>query len=357
VSDKTEEPTPKRLRKAREEGDSGASSFASQAVAFVVAVALLPPAARALTSRASELLHAAVAHAADREPRAIVDAGAAAGELLALSLPLLAAVAVAAAAAAAVQTGGLFATKKLQPKLEHLDVFQGLAGLVSRARLFAVARALVAGAIVAWLVYKGLRTHAADLARLSGRLEHVGLVAAEVARSIAWNAALVGLALGGIDAVVTRQQWMRKLRMSNEEVKREYKESEGDPQVKQARERAHHEMLAAATVANVRTAAVVIVNPTHIACALRYDQGEGDEAPVVVASGEGDLAEQIIRAARDYGVPVVRDVPLARALRELEIGDAIPEALYEAVAEILREAWEGEERESADTDDDAPKSS
>jgi type III secretion protein U len=98
-------------------------------------------------------------------------------------------------------------------------------------------------------------------------------------------------------------------------------------------------MLAAATVGNVRHASVVVVNPTHVACALRYEEAEGDAAPVVVASGEGDLAQRIIRAAHDYGVPVVRDVPLARALIELEVGDAIPEALYEAVAEILREAW------------------
>ena len=128
--------------------------------------------------------------------------------------------------------------------------------------------------------------------------------------------------------------------MTKDEVKREHKESEGDPQIKAARERAHQEMLAAATIANVKSASVVVVNPTHIACALRYDEKEGDEAPVVVASGEGDLAERIVRAAQDYGVPVLRDVPLARALVELEVGAAIPEALYEAVAEILRAAWE-----------------
>jgi type III secretion protein U len=125
-------------------------------------------------------------------------------------------------------------------------------------------------------------------------------------------------------------------------VKREYKESEGDPQIKQARERAHHEMLAAAAVANVKNATVVVVNPTHLATALRYDEHEGDAAPVVVANGEGDLAARIVAAAHDYGVPVVRDVPLARALAELQIGDAIPEALYETVAEILRDAWEAE---------------
>src|SRR5205085_75924 len=100
-----------------------------------------------------------------------------------------------------------------------------------------------------------------------------------------------------------------------------------------------HEMLASAAVANVKTASVVVVNPTHLACALRNQEGE-DDAPVVVASGEGELAEQIVKAARDYGVPIVRDVPLARALVELAIGDAIPEALYETVAEILRDAWE-----------------
>jgi len=125
--------------------------------------------------------------------------------------------------------------------------------------------------------------------------------------------------------------------MSKEEIKQEIKEGEGDPQLKAARERAHQEMLLSHAVADVKRATVVVVNPTHLACALRYDETSGDQAPVVLAKGEGDLAERIVRAAHDYGVPVLRDVPLARALVELELGDAIPEALYEAVAEILRE--------------------
>ncbi len=92
----------------------------------------------------------------------------------------------------------------------------------------------------------------------------------------------------------------------------------------------------------MRNASVVVVNPTHLACALRYDAKGGDEAAVVVATGEGDLAARIIQAAKEAGVPIVRDVPLARALVELEVGVAIPEVLYEAVAEILRQVWEEE---------------
>jgi flagellar biosynthesis protein FlhB len=246
---------------------------------------------------------------------------------------------VAGAAASVVQTGGFVATKKLTPKLERLNFFEGVKQLVSAARLFAVARALLFAAAAMYLAYRGLAAHLVDLARLSGRLAHVGLVAGTISGDLARNVALAGLALAAIDVVVVRRGWRKRLRMSKHEVKREHKESEGDPQLKAARERAHHEMLAAATIANVRTASVVVVNPTHIACALRYDEKEGDEAPIVVASGEGDLAERIVRAAEDYGVPVLRDVPLARALIELQVGDAIPEALYEAVAEILREAW------------------
>jgi flagellar biosynthesis protein FlhB len=340
MSDKTEEATPRRLRKAQEDGDSGQSAFLAQSVAFVVAVSLVPGAVRLLASRSADGLRAAITRAADASPRAALDTAAVATEVLVLAVPVLLGALVAGAAASVVQTGGFVATRKLTPKLERLNVFEGLRNLLSAARLFAVARALLFAAASLYLAYRGLSAHLVDLARLGGRLSYVGVVATAVSNDLAKNVALAGLALAAIDIVVVRRGWRKRLRMSKDEVKREHKESEGDPQLKAARERAHHEMLAVATIANVKTASVVVVNPTHIACALRYDEKEGDLAPVVVASGEGDLAREIVRAAEDYGVPVLRDVPLARALIELSVGDAIPEALYEAVAEILREAWE-----------------
>lgn len=338
MSEKTEEPTPQRLRKAREDGDSGVSVQAASAVGFLVAVALVPPAVVALAERSASLLRGAIERAGDAAPTT-PSSEALLPTVVWLVAPVLVAAGATSAIVQLVQAGGSFATKKLGPSLDRLDLVQGAKNLVSTTRLFSVFRALLFGGVVVYLAYGALRAALADLAHLAGRLGYVGLVAGTLGGTLAKRAALVGLALGAIDLFVTRRQWLSRLKMSKEEIKREHKESEGDPQLKAARERAHHEMLAAAAVANVKNATVVVVNPTHLACALRYDAEEGDAAPVVVASGEGDLAKQIVEAARAYGVPVLRDVPLARALLELEIGGEIPEDLYEAVAEILREAY------------------
>lgn len=344
MSDKTEEATPKRLRKAQEEGDSPISAFATQAIAFLCAVAVAPAAAAALAEDTSAGLRAAIAHAADPSPSIAFDAAPVATSLVALVAPLLAAAAVASAVASAVQSGGVIATKRLAPKLERLDPIAGMKNLVSPTRLVAVLRALLFGAGVAHIAYAALRTHAADLARTPGDLRAAAALAATVALDVAKRAAILGLFLAVLDVLVTRRAWRKRLMMTKEEVKREHKESEGDPQLKAARERAHHEMLAAATIANVKQATVVVVNPVHIACALEYDEEKGDEAPRLVAAGQGELARRIVEAAHQYGIPVLRDVPLARALVELEVGEEIPEELYEAVAEILREAWEETEK-------------
>lgn len=347
MSDKTEEATPKRLQKAREEGDSPISAFASQAVAFLAAVTIAPAAVRALTIQSSASVRAAIGRASDPSPSVAVDLPALASSVVVLTAPVLLAAGVVAAVAAVVQSGGVIATKKLVPKLERLDVVAGLKQLFSANRAIAVVRALLFAVGVAWFALQALHAHAAFVVHTVGRPHEGALLAASIVQQLTLRAAFLGLFLAVLDIVVTRRSWRKKLRMSKDEVKREHKENDGNPELKAARERAHHELLASAVVARVKTASVVVVNPTHLACALRYDDEGGDEAPVLVASGQGDLAARIVEAARVYGVPVLRDVPLARALIELEIGQAIPEALYEAVAEILREAWEATEAPDA----------
>jgi flagellar biosynthesis protein FlhB len=339
MSEKTEEPTPRRLRKALEEGDSGASSAFAQSLGFVVAIVLAPVTFGALGTWAGQSIRALAG-------RPLTGAGVSVAENLAPSLaaavvgsaaPLLLAVGLTNGVFLVVQTGGAIATKRLAPRFERLDPIRGFRGLFSRARAVSVLRSLVAAAAVSLLAFRELRTHAVDLVHLTRRPELTGPTAQTLALAIARWAIVVGLVLGAFDLLSTRRGWRKRLRMSKDEVKRELKESEGDPHIRAARQRAHQEMLAAASALSVKNASVVIVNPTHLACALRYDAESGDEAPVVVASGEGYVAQQIVRAARDYGVQIIENVSLARALRELEIGDSIPEALYETVAEVLRE--------------------
>jgi flagellar biosynthesis protein FlhB len=359
VSDKTEEASPRRLRKAREEGDSGVSAFAAQAVAFAVAVVLVPASVRSLAVFASGELRDAIHHVGRNETvirtaegigrhanvirpigGLLLDPVRLAVSVISLVGPCLAGVALASALAAIVQTGGIVASRRLAPKLDRLNPFSGLRALFSPNRLFVIARSLFAAAVVCWLVFDELKVHAADIAHLSGRLRWAGPLVAELSGTLAWRAAFVGLGLAIVDVVVTRGAWRRRLRMTKAELKQEHKEAEGDPQIRAARERAHREMLAQASIAAVRDATVVVVNPTHVACALRYEENR-DEAPVVVATGQGDLAHRIVSAALDYSVPTVQDAPLARSLVELEVGSTIPEVLYEAVAEILREVAGG----------------
>lgn len=345
MSTKTEEPTPKRIKKAQEEGNSPLSTFASQSIAFLASVAIAPAAIAALASRAGADLRAAIARAGEDSlhlgaSAASFDPAVLATSILLLSAPILAVAAVSGAVTSLVQTGGVLATKRLMPDLAKLNPISGFQQLVSTQKLIAILRAALFAAAVTWIVHGALRSNAAALARSAGQVEVATKLAVTIAIDVAKKAAIVGLFLAVLDVVVVRRSWRKKLMMTKDEVKREHKESEGDPQLKAARERAHHEMLNAATIGNVKNASVVIVNPVHIACALKYDEKEGDEAPILVASGHGDLAKRIVEAAHQFGVPVLRDIPLARALVELEIGDEIPEALYEAVAEILREAWE-----------------
>lgn len=298
---------------------------------FVVVLALLPSALRSTVAVARGLIERAVAENAPgfSAPTLIAT-------VMALSLPLVAAGALTAAALGAVQTGGVFSFKKLAPDLARLNPIQGLQNLFRMDRCVALVRALVTTLLIGWLALRLMLSEAESLGNSVGQLERGARAGLSLAHTLAWVAALVGLAFSAIDLAVVRHVWLRRLRMSKDEIKREHRQAEGDPELKAARQRAHREALTGSMLNAVKHATVVIVNPTHLATALRYDESE-DAAPKVVSQGAGDLARKIIEAAHAYGVPVVRDVPVARALAELELGDEIPEALYQAVAEVLHE--------------------
>jgi flagellar biosynthesis protein FlhB len=334
-NDKTEQPTVRRQRQARRDGDVPVSAALTQTAGLLVAVALLPGLAHAVGQTMSREIRAAATRGVAMDSDAILSW---VWQTLVLLGPFLLAVAGTSLLVGAVQTGGLISFKKLAPDLAQLNPVEGVKRLVSADRIFQLLRALVLMLLVGWLSFRLLKNHLGSAAASVGQLESGLGLAGVLSLRLLWLATLAALGMALLDLLVVRRSWLQRLRMSRDEVKREHREAEGDPQLKQERKRAHQQMLQGATLNAIKNASVVIVNPTHYATALFYDE-DSTAAPQVVAQGSDFLARQIIDAARAYGVPIVRDVPVARALHELEVGEEIPEVLYEAVAEILRQVY------------------
>lgn len=342
--EKTEQPTTRRLRKARNDGDFPVSSALTQAAGLLLAVVLVPAQAAAITAYAVSAIRRAVT--VDSGPKTeLVNQAALA--TLTLSVPLVLAAAAGALAFGTLQTGAAVVPKRIAPDWTHLDPVEGLRRLFRLDRSFMVMRSMVVVAVITWLSWLVIRAQLPSLVASVGWPDGALLVGSHSAIRLLWYAAGTSAALAVLDYVIVRRTWMNQHKMSHEEIRREHKQAEGDPQLKQERRRAHQQMLNSATLNAIKNASVVIINPTHIAVALFYDEEE-TTAPKVVAQGRDLLARQMIDAARAYGVPVVRDVPVARALHELEEGDEIPEVLYEAVAEILRHVWSEAEGDDED---------
>lgn len=192
----------------------------------------------------------------------------------------------------------------------------------------AIAKLVVVGAIVWFGLGSSMTSHGVDAGGL-------GAMAWKIVTRALWLVLGALATLGAIDYILARRRISGQMKMSADELKREHKESEGDPLVRGKRKQRMKELAKRRMAAAVATADVVIVNPTHYAVALRYDDKQ-DRAPVVVAKGVDEAAEKIREVARKHGVPVLARPPLARALhKHVKEGRAVPANLYRAVAEVL----------------------
>ncbi|MBK9516583.1 MAG: EscU/YscU/HrcU family type III secretion system export apparatus switch protein [Anaeromyxobacter sp.] len=328
---RTEAPTPRRLAEARRRGEVAVSRELTGAVALAAGLAALAAAGPALLDAAARLLRRGLGAALGQQPPPAAALLEAAGAVARLSaLPCLAAL-VAGAAAGLLQSGGLLAPAAVAPRAGRLDPASGLARLVSGDRLAAVGLGLLKATLVAGLALlwaRGALPALAALPRAAHPLSALGGVLAPLLRGL-----LVALLLlGGADLLLARRRHQRRLRMTRDEVRREQREDEGDPAHRGERRRRHRALLEATPVAR---ATCLVVNPTHVAVALLHRR-ERDEPPRVVAKGRGAAARRLRSEARRAGVPIVRDVALARALHRLaEVGDELPEPLYDAAAAVL----------------------
>jgi len=342
---KTEQPTPKRLREARRKGQVSKSNDLNQAVLFLTAAAVLSLEGGRLFNEFRMLLIRSFdpkGIAAISDDFVLEQTGSLFLKLCFLSAPLLGALLAASLAINSLQVGGLFLSgKPLSPKLEKLNPIRGFQRIFLNSKTYLeLAKNLVKFSVILWLAYSTFVGHLSDLV-LASRLGllQAATLASQLLFHLLFEIGGVFLVIGAADFFLQRHFYIKELKMTKEEVKREYKEEEGDPHIKHQRRHLHQQLVARNMLTSVSRANAVVVNPTHLAIALEYEE-TSMAAPQIAAKGQMILAEKIVEVAKQHRIPIVRNISLARGLFALEIGDEISEELYQPVAEILNWVYE-----------------
>jgi flagellar biosynthesis protein FlhB len=350
ADDKTEDPSPKRLRQAREEGNVPHSKDFMSALVFGSACFVFGKIAASGAARvqgfATDCFNMSSQHG-DRLPALTLDVAMQGAQIiLSTVLPLLGACFVIALVSGFVVTGGLFAPQALMPKFTKMNPVSGIQNLFFSGKTYVelvknLIKLSVAGALGYGIVKGALRE---VVATQGGSLEESMTLSWTLCASVLKRVGGFMLFVGGCDLIYQRKTWWDGLKMSKQEQKDEYKQQEGDPHTKHQRKKMAKEIANQKGVKDVAKAKVVVTNPHEIAVALEYDP-ENMGAPAVLCKGERLVAQQIIDAAREAGVPIMQNIPLAHSLAQLESGDEVPEDLYEAVAEVLNWVYSLAEQE------------
>ncbi len=339
AGEKTEQPTEKKLRDARKKGQVAKSQDLTQAFLFLAASAALQMMGLQLVENFREVFAAAYRPEVLKGEFTIAELMSWPGAWftkLGLTLaPLLVVLAIFAAAAGFLQVRALFSLDVLKPSLNKLNPLEGAKRFVKAKTWIEFGKNVLKFAVVVAICYFAIKGMMRDLA-LSGSLDPpaLGMLAARSMFRLLYQAGFAFLVIGAADFMIQKKLFLKDQMMTKEEVKKEYKEQEGDPHVKGHRKQVAYELLADAEVNNVPQADVVLVNPIHLAVAVAYKEAVMN-APRVVAKGQNLKAEAIKEIARKSGIPVVENVPLARALFRVETGFEVPEEFYAPVAEVL----------------------
>jgi flagellar biosynthesis protein FlhB len=338
--EKTEKPTPKKIRDARKKGQVFKSQDLTNAFLFLTAAAVIVFGGSMFTDGLRKLFTEAFQpetfrgfHSADS---LVASAGHSFASALIMLLPLLGGLFVVAVMLNFLQVNALFSMEVLSPKLDKLNPVSGFQNMFFKAKTYIeLAKNVLKIVVVLTLAYYIVKGSLADLVlveRLS--VQSAAKLAGALMAGLLLRIGVAFLVLGAADYFLQKHLYMKNLMMSKQEVIDEYKHEEGDPHIKGARKQLHEQLLAESSTAAVPKADVVVVNPTHLAVAVQYDE-HSMHAPMVVAKGQMLRAQKIIDIARASRVPVLRNVPLAHSLFEIDIGHEIPEDLFDAVAEVL----------------------
>jgi flagellar biosynthesis protein FlhB len=333
---KTEQPTPHRRDKARKQGQVARSRDVSNALALTGAGLVLYWQGGESVVRWGVLLHRSLSLAASESITVSTPVlWWSSVEVVRAMAPALSAGLVLALAGGLAQGGMVFAGEALVPKFERLSPAKKLQQMFSLTGLSGLLKSLLPFAAILFVGIQALESHWGEIVSSSYLSLHAfsALVLATMLE-VGWKSALVLLAWSGLDYLLTWQKMEGELRMSRQELKEDFKETEGSPETKARIRKIQRSLRRQQLLRATETATVVVTNPTHFAIALRYEMDM--DAPVVVSKGRNLLAQRIKEVARWQGIPIMENPPLAQALyRAVEVGQAIPAKLYTAVAEIL----------------------
>ncbi|PWW21313.1 flagellar biosynthetic protein FlhB [Geodermatophilus normandii] len=334
--EKTEKPTPKRLKEARKEGQIPRTQELGTWAGVAAASVFLPMLVANGFDAIGRLFVQFGTVVDEPEAEAVgVLLGQALTVFLETLLPMALSLMLVGVLASAAQGGVALATKGMKPTLKKLNPFPGMKRMFGTHGLWEALKAVIKTAALGTVVVV-TSDRAQALVSASGALPLSAVVATFASSAVLMFrvVAITGLVIAIADYVVVRKQTMAKLKMTKYEIQQEHKQSEGDPHVKGQRRSMQLAMSRNRMMAEVATADVLLVNPTHVAVALRYEPERG--APRVVAKGADELAARLRERAAEARVPMVQDVPLARALHaSCELGQEVPPQLFTAVARVL----------------------
>lgn len=351
--DKTEKPTPKKLQDARKKGDVAKSKDVTSAVGLMIWLVLGVLTVGFAASRLAMLYDSLFATIGQGWLQtgfagAARTIGAQSAELaITLVAMLLVPVAAVGLLTEFLQAGPVLSFEKLSPKLDSMNPVEGVKRMFSMDNLIELVKSIAKAVLlfaVGWLVIRSSLPQIVALARTPELPMTAigGLLWSLTVKLMASSVAVFAL-FALLDAVYQRYSFEKKMRMSMRDIKQEMKESEGDPYIKSQRRQLAQQLAQQNATQAARGAAALVVNPTHIAIAIDYDR-ESCPVPTIAAKGEDEVARAMRRAAEEAGVPIVRNIPLARdMLARAEVGEIVPSDLFDIIAEVI--LWAQEVRE------------
>jgi flagellar biosynthesis protein FlhB len=337
--DKTEQATPKKKEDAKEKGQVAKSKEIPSVAVLAAGAIYMYFNAGSLTQKLGENIRqtfTSIPQFATGDFSSPAFMSQTISNFLGLILPIMIVLVIVSLLANFIQTGFISSVEPLTPNLSKLDPIKGLGKIVSKRSLAELLKSILKILIVGWAAFSVLKNDFSQLMPLMFQ-DNVQILSAlgRISMKVVTRCCYVIFIVSILDYLFQKWEFEQDLKMTKQEIKDEFKQTEGDPLIKSRIRSIQREMARRRMMREVPKADVIITNPTHYAIALSYKADEKMTAPKIIAKGADNIAMKIKEIAKKHGIPMVENKPLAQNLYKLELGQEVPPQFYQAIAEIL----------------------